>query len=440
MSAAAALAVAPNEALFERADFPILGRTMRGGQQLVYLDSGATAQKPQRVMDAVIRQELELNGAVARGSHELAEASTLAYEDARANIAAFIGAQPSELVFTKNSTEALNEVAYSLGNIAAGRAIPGTSPDLLARLTIRPGDNIVVTRLEHHANLVPWQELAARTGAQLRWLEITADGRLDLASAEHVLDKRTKVFAFTHVSNVTGAVTPVAQLVALARHLDDGGAGPLIVLDSCQSVPHMPLDVKALDVDFAVLSGHKMYGPTGAGALYGKRELLQALPPFLTGGSMIEIVKMDHTTYADPPARFEAGSQPVAQVVGLSAAVDYLRAVGMERVAAYEQQLTAYLLEHIVQIPGVKLLGPADPADRLGAVAFDLEGVHPHDVGQVLDNSGIAVRVGHHCAQPIHQFYGVWASTRVTLAPYNTRDELDKFLEALSGVRKFFGL
>lgn len=424
------------EALFDRDDFPILSRTMRGGHQLIYLDSGATAQKPQAVIDALVRQETYFNGAVARGSHELAEASTMAFEDARANVARFIGAQPDEIVWTKNSTEALNEIAYVLGNVSAGRGESVRAPaELTERLRLRPGDNVVATRVEHHANIIPWQELCLRTGAEFRWLELNADGRIDLASAAGVIDEHTKVLTFTHVSNVTGAVSPVRELVALGR-----GVGALIVLDSCQSAAHMPLDVKALDVDFAVLSGHKIYGPTGIGALYGKRELLRAMPPFLFGGSMIEIVRMEGTTYADPPARFEAGSQPVAQAVGLSAAVDYVRAVGMERVEAYERDLTAYLLPKIVQIPGIRVLGPTDTADRVGVVAFDVAGVHPHDVGQVLDDAGIAVRVGHHCAQPIHQLYNVFASTRVTLAPYNTREEIDEFLDALSGVRKFFGL
>ena len=427
--------IAADQALFNRADFPILARTMRSGRKLIYLDSGATAQKPRLVMDAVIRQELELNGAVARGSHELAEASTLAYEDARANVAAFIGAKPSEIAWTKNSTEALNLVAYAIGNLSAGRIMPGTPDELIERLSLRPGDNIVATRLEHHANLVPWQELCARTGAEFRWLELTPDGRIDVASAAGVVDEHTKILAFTHVSNVTGAVTPVAKLVAIAK-----AVGALVVLDSCQSAPHLPLSVTELGVDFAVLSGHKLYGPTGAGVLYGRGELLRALPPFLTGGSMIETVRMEGSTYMEPPARFEAGSQPVAQIVGLSAAVDYVCAVGMDRVAAYEKELTEYLLPRIQEIPGVTLLGPATCDERMGVVAFDVAGVHPHDVGQVLDSGGIAVRVGHHCAQPIHQHFGVWASSRVSLAPYNTRQEIDEFLDALSGVRKFFGL
>ncbi|MCI5826296.1 MAG: cysteine desulfurase [Arcanobacterium sp.] len=423
-------------ALFNRNDFPILSRTMRGGPQLVYLDSGATAQKPQQVIDAVVRQELQLNGAVARGSHELAEASTVAFEAARANVARFIGAAPDELVWTKNSTEALNEIAYVLGNVSAGRGGSVHAPaELVERLTVRPGDNIVATRVEHHANIIPWQELCLRTGAEFRWLELTDDGRIDVESAAGVIDAHTKVLAFTHLSNVTGAVSPVAELVELGHSV-----GALVVLDSCQSVPHMPLDVKTLNVDFAVLSGHKMYGPTGIGALYGKRELLAAMPPFLFGGSMIELVQMEGTTYADPPARFEAGSQPVAQAIGLSAAVDYMRSVGMDRVEAYEKELTAYLLPRLLQIPGVRVLGPKDLTNRVGVVAFDVDGVHPHDVGQVLDSAGIAVRVGHHCAQPIHRFYGVFASSRVTLAPYNTRAEIDQFLAALSGVRKFFGL
>ena len=422
---------AANQSLFNRSDFPILGRTMRGGHQLVYLDSGATAQKPQQVIDAVVRQELEFNGGVARGSHELAEASTLAFEDARAKVARFIGAKPSEIAWTKSTTEALNLIAYVIGDVTAGRG--DMKPEMRERFTLGPGDNIVATRVEHHANIIPWQELCLRTGAEFRWLDLTPDGRIDLTSAQGVVDEHTKLMAFTHVSNVTGAISPVSELVALGRSV-----GALIVLDSCQSVPHMPVDVKALDVDFAVLSGHKLYGPTGIGALYGKQELLDAMPPFMFGGSMIELVTMEATTYARPPARFEPGSQPVAQAVGLGAAVDYISAIGMEAVEAYERELTEYLLPRIQEIPGVKVLGPQDMDNRVGVVAFDVDGVHPHDVGQLLDDRGIAVRVGHHCAQPIHQFFHVFASSRVSLAPYNTRDEIDEFLDALSGVRKFF--
>lgn len=419
---------------FARSDFPILSRTMRGGKGLVYLDSGATAQKPRQVIDAVVRQELENNGAVARGSHELAEISTLAYERAREKVAQFIGADCDEVVWTKNSTEALNEIAYALGNVSAGRGLSiKASAAATERFHIGVGDNIVSTRAEHHANIIPWQELCARTGAEFRWLELTADGRIDLSSAEGVIDERTKLVAFTHVSNVTGAVSPVEQIVGAAHSV-----GALAVLDSCQSAPHLPLSVKDLDVDFAVFSGHKMYGPTGIGVLYGKRELLLALPPFLFGGSMIELVSMERTTYAPPPARFEAGSQPIAQAVGLGAAVDYMTAVGMDQIARYESALTGYLLSGIQQISGVRVLGPTDMNNRVGVVAFDVQGVHPHDVGQVLDMAGVAVRVGHHCAQPIHRFFDVYASSRASLAPYNTRRDVDTFLDALSGVRSFF--
>ncbi|MDY6143602.1 MAG: cysteine desulfurase [Arcanobacterium sp.] len=422
-----------SEPLFPRSDFPIFARTMRQGGQLVYLDSGATAQKPQSVIDAVTRQELYSNGAVARGSHELAEDSTVAFENARDKVARFINAEPGEIAWTKNSTEALNLIAYAMNNTSLGRST--ADPALAKRLSVGAGDNIVATRVEHHANLIPWQELCARTGAEFRWIDLTPDGRLDLDTAG-VIDSNTKVVAFTHVSNVTGAVSPVAELVELAH-----AVGALVVLDTCQSIPHMPVDVKALDVDFAVLSAHKLYGPTGVGALYGKRELLEAMPPFLFGGSMIEIVTMEKTTYAMPPARFEAGSQPVAQAVGLGAAIDYVESHGgMEAIAAYENDLVAYALPRIAQIPGVRVLGPVDLTDRVGPIAFDVAGVHPHDVGQVLDAHGIAVRTGHHCAQPIHKHFKVFASSRVSFAPYNTHQEIDQFLDALASVREFFGL
>ena len=419
---------------FARSDFPILSRVMRSGKALVYLDSGATAQKPRQVIDAVVRQERENNGAVARGSHELAEISTLAYERAREKTAQFIGADCDEVVWTKNSTEALNEIAYVLGNVSVGRGSSvKAGADVTERFHISAGDNIVSTRAEHHANIIPWQELCARTGAEFRWLDLTEDGRIDISSAESVIDDHTKLVTFTHVSNVTGAISPVGQIVDAAH-----AVGALTVLDSCQSAPHLPLCVKDLDVDFAVFSGHKMYGPTGIGALYGKRGLLQAMPPFLFGGSMIELVSMESTTYAQPPARFEAGSQPIAQAVGLGAAVDYMTAAGMGQIECYESALTRYLLSGIQQIPGVRVLGPTDMNNRVGVVAFDVQGVHPHDVGQVLDMAGVAVRVGHHCAQPIHRFFDVYASSRVSLAPYNTQADVDAFLDALSGVRSFF--
>lgn len=425
-----------------REDFPALHRTVPGGETLVYLDSGATSQKPQVVMDAVTHQEMHSNGAVKRGSHTLAAESTIAYEKARESVARLVGADPEEIVWTKNSTEALNLIAYVIDDISRGRGeavVRGGRKKkerlsaIQERLTLREGDNVVITAAEHHANLIPWQELCIRTGAELRWFDLTEDGRIDVADG--VIDENTKVVAFTHVSNVTGAVSPVDEIVARAQ-----AVGAVTVLDACQSVPHIPVDLHALDVDFAAFSGHKMLGPTGIGALYGRTELLEAMPPFLFGGSMVEIVRMDKTTYANPPARFEAGTQPVAQVVGMGVAAEYLMNIGMDAVERHEYELTKRALEGINQIPGVRVLGPTSPDQRLGVVAFDVEGVHPHDVGQVLDAQGFAIRVGHHCAQPIHQHFGVHASSRASFAPYNTAEEVDRFLEALARVRSYFGL
>ncbi len=425
-----------------REDFPALQRTLPGGETLVYLDSGATSPKPQAVMDAVTRQEMYSNGAVKRGSHTLAAESTVAYEEARASVARLVGAMPDEIVWTKNSTEAINLIAYVIDDISRGRGesvVRGGRKQkerietIQERLTLRKGDNVVITIAEHHANLIPWQELCIRTGAELRWFDLTDDGRIDVVDG--IIDENTKVVAFTHVSNVTGAVTPVAEITERAKAVN-----ALTVLDACQSVPHIPVNLHDLDVDFAAFSGHKMLGPTGIGALYGRAELLEAMPPFLFGGSMVEIVRMDKTTYANPPARFEAGTQPVAQVVGMGVAAEYLMEIGMDAVERYEDELTKRTLDGILEIPGVRVLGPTERASRIGVVAFDVDGVHPHDVGQVLDSQGIAIRVGHHCAQPIHQHFGVHASSRASFAPYNTVEEVDRFLEALAGVRSYFGL
>lgn len=393
-------------------------------------------------MDAVTRQEMYSNGAVKRGSHTLAAESTVAYEEARASVARLVGAMPDEIVWTKNSTEAINLIAYVIDDISRGRGesvVRGGRKQkerietIQERLTLRKGDNVVITIAEHHANLIPWQELCIRTGAELRWFDLTDDGRIDVVDG--IIDENTKVVAFTHVSNVTGAVTPVADITERAQAVN-----ALTVLDACQSVPHIPVNLYDLDVDFAAFSGHKMLGPTGIGALYGRAELLEAMPPFLFGGSMVEIVRMDKTTYANPPARFEAGTQPVAQVVGMGVAAEYLMEIGMDEVERYEDELTKRTLDGILKIPGVRVLGPTERASRIGVVAFDVDGVHPHDVGQVLDSQGIAIRVGHHCAQPIHQHFGVHASSRASFAPYNTVEEVDRFLEALAGVRSYFGL
>ncbi|HEV6954892.1 MAG TPA: cysteine desulfurase [Promicromonospora sp.] len=411
-----------------RADFPLLERTVRGGQPLVYLDSAATSQKPQVVLDTEVDFYEERNAAVHRGAHQLAEEATEAFEQARAAVAAFVGADEGEIVWQPGATAAINVVAYAFSNATLGRGGEAAAPFRLA-----PGDEIVVTEAEHHANLVPWQELCARTGAVLRWIPVGDDGRLDLTDLDTIVTERTKVLAFGHVSNVTGAIAPVETLVAAARRV-----GALTVLDACQSVPNLPVSFHELGVDFAAFSGHKMLGPTGVGALYGRRELLEAMPPTLTGGSMVEVVTMESTTYAPPPQRFEAGTQMVAQAVGMGCAAQYLGELGMEGVLRHEQELAAEMLK-IADIPGVRVIGPLDTADRLAVVSFVVDGVHAHDVGQVLDDKGIAVRVGHHCAQPLHRRFGVAATARASASVYTTVEEVAAFREALAGVRAFFG-
>ncbi|MBT9257293.1 SufS family cysteine desulfurase [Phycicoccus sp. MAQZ13P-2] len=412
-----------------RADFPILSRTVRGGHPLVYLDSGATSHKPTAVLDAERHFYEHTNAAVHRGAHQLSEEGTDAYESARETIARFIGAQASEVVFTRNATEALNLVAYAFTNGAHGGG--GGHGD---RFALRPGDEVLVTEMEHHANLIPWQEACRRTGATLRWVPVTPDGRLDLTDLDSLLTERTKVFAFTHVSNVLGTVNPVRELAERAH-----AVGALAVLDACQSVPHLPLDVTDLGVDLLAYSGHKMFGPLGVGVLWGRPELLDEMPVFLTGGSMIETVTMESATYAPVPQKFEAGVPVAAQAVGLAAACDYLTALGMDRVHAHEQMLTERLLRGLAERPWVTVLGPADLRERGGAVAFAVDGVHPHDVGQVLDDRGVEVRVGHHCAWPLHRTLRVPASTRASFAAYTTPGEVDALLEALDRVPAIFG-
>ena len=412
------------KALRER--FPVLARSV-GEHALSYLDSAATAQRPADVLDAERDFLTRSNAAVHRGAHTLAEEATEAYEQARAAVAAFVGRAEDELVWTRNATEGLNLVAFALSQYGVAGADAGP-------WTLRPGDEVVVTELEHHANLVPWQQACLRTGATLRWIGLTDAGRLDLAALDDVVTEWTKVLAFAHASNVLGTVLPVERLVARAREV-----GALTVLDACQSVPHFPVDLAALGVDLAVFSAHKMLGPTGIGGLAGRREVLAALPPVLTGGSMVERVTMEASTFRDPPQRFEAGTPPVSQAVAWHRAVDVLTELGMDRIAAHEHALTARLLEGVAAIPGVRVLGPTDAVDRVGAVSVVVDGVHPHDVGQVLDASGIAVRVGHHCAQPVHRRYGATASTRASVYLYSTAAEVDAFLEALAGVRAWFG-
>ncbi len=403
-----------------RADFPILARTVRDGKPLVYLDSGATSQRPVQVLDAERDFLTTCNAAVHRGAHQLAEEATDAYENARATIASFVGADSDELVFTKNATEALNLVTYVLGDDRFDRHVG-------------PGDEIVITELEHHANLVPWQELARRTGATLKWYGVTDDGRIDLDSLE--LTDAVKVVSFTHQSNVTGAIAPVEELVRRAR-----AVGALVVLYACQSVPHMAVDFHELGVDYAAFSGHKMLGPSGVGVLYGRRELLAAMPPFITGGSMIETVTMEVSTYAPPPQRFEAGVPMTSQVVGLGAAVDYLNTFGMDAVAAHEHVLVEAALEKLSAIGGLRIIGPQTSENRGGAISFVVDGIHAHDLGQILDDEGVAIRVGHHCAWPLHRKFGVAATARASFALYNTTAEIDVLVAAIKRAQEFFGV
>ncbi len=403
-----------------RAEFPILARTVREDTPLVYLDSGATSQRPERVWRAEEQFVLNTFAPVHRGAYQLAEEATDAYESARGKIATFVGAEGHEIAFTKNATEALNLVAYTLGDDRAGE------------LQIREGDTIVITELEHHANLVPWQELARRTGATLKWYGMTDDGRIDLDSLE--LDETVKVVAFTHQSNVTGAIADVDELVRRAK-----AVGALTVLDACQSVPHQPVDFHALDVDFSALSGHKMCGPSGVGVVYGKGKLLDALPPFLTGGSMIEVVRMEGSTFAPAPQRFEAGTQMTSQVVGLGAAIDFLNEIGMDKVAAHEHELTAYALERMKEIEGLRIIGPETADSRGGAISFVVDGIHPHDLGQVLDSKGVCIRVGHHCAWPAHRGLDAQSTARASFYLYNTKAEIDTLISGIKAAKEFFG-
>ncbi|MEN9758647.1 MAG: hypothetical protein RL270_599 [Actinomycetota bacterium] len=401
-------------------DFPIFERKVRGGNSLIYLDSGATSQKPNSVIEAESNFYRTVNAAVHRGAHLLAEEASEAYESAREKVAAFIGAISNEVIFTKSATESLNIIAYSFGN-----------PD--SRINIKAGDQIVVTEMEHHANLIPWQQLAKRTGAELRWLSVTADGRIDLTNLDQVITKKTKIVAITHQSNVLGSILPVETIVK-ASH----AVGALVVLDACQSAPHFALDVKKLDIDFLAFSGHKTLGPTGIGVLWGKFDLLEKLEPSLFGGSMVDSVTMESATWAATPRKFEAGVPNMAQAVGLSAAIDYLNQIGMHNIAQHEQDLTSYLLKGIISISGVKVIGPVDMKDRGGVVSFTVDGVHPHDVGQVLDQYGIAVRTGHHCAWPLMRKLNLVGTTRASLYLYNSKSDVDSLLESIEKVKSYF--
>lgn len=411
-----------------RKDFPILDRTVNGNA-LTYLDTGATSQNPLQVLDAEREYYLGANSAVHRGAHTLAVDATDAFEDARRTVAGFINAAETELVWTSNATEALNLLTYSFANASQG--IGGHDA---VRFALGEGDEIVTTEQEHHANIIPWQILAERTGATLRYIPVTDEGLIDYEAAQTIVSDRTRVLTFTHVSNVAGSVTDVKLLVSLARKV-----GAITVLDACQSVPHMPVDVKKLGVDFATFSAHKMLAPTGIGALYGRNELLEAMPPFLTGGSMITKVTMNEAQWMPAPIKFEAGTQRVSQAVAWAAAVRYLEHLGMDQVHAWEAHLGQLLAEGIAEIPGIRLIGAAAGQPRAGLAAFHVEGVHPHDVGQLLDEKGIAVRVGHHCAQPLHRALGLTASTRASAYIYNTTEDVERFVDQLSTVRAYFG-
>jgi cysteine desulfurase/selenocysteine lyase len=411
-----------------RADFPILSRTVRDGKKLVYLDSGATSQKPRSVLDAERDFYENYNAAVHRGAHALAEEATDHYEAARRTIGAFIGAPEREIVFTRNTTEGINLVAYALSNAATAK------DEKFRRYAVGQGDEIAVTEMEHHANLVPWQQLCERTGATLRWLGLTDDGRLDLSDLDTVVNERTKLVAITQQSNILGTINPLGPIVARAREV-----GALVLVDGAQSVPHQPVDVTELGADFLTFSGHKMLGPSGIGVLWGRYEVLDQLPPFLTGGSMIEVVRMEGSTFAAPPQRFEAGVPMTAQAIGLAAAVEYLQALGMDKVEEHEKALTGYALDKLAEIPGVTVIGPPDTVARGGAVSFTVEGIHPHDVGQVLDDLGIAVRVGHHCAWPVVRRYGVPATTRATFYVHTGYDDIDALADGIRAAQKFFG-
>jgi cysteine desulfurase/selenocysteine lyase len=402
-----------------RKDFPILSRLVHGDKPLVYLDNAATSQKPRQVLDAIVDYYEKHNANVHRGIHTLAEEATALYEGARDKVAAFINA-PSrdEVIFTKNSSEAMNLIARVLGDSSR----------------VGPSDEIVITEMEHHSNIVPWHMLAERTGATVKWFQITDDGRLDLSTLDSVITERTKIVSMVHVSNLLGTINPVDVVIKRAREV-----GALVLVDASQSVPHLPVDVTALGADFVAFTGHKMLGPTGIGVLWGRLPLLAELPPFLGGGEMIELVTMERSTFAAPPHKFEAGTPPIAEAVGLGAAVDYLTAVGIDKIAAHEHELTTYVLDALSAVEGVRIIGPPTAEGRVAEVSFTLAGIHPHDVGQILDEQGIAVRVGHHCARPAVVRYGIPATTRASFYLYNTTAEADALVTGLAAVKKVFG-
>lgn len=414
--------MAPLDISLIKRDFPILSRKIRETNRLVYLDSGATSQKPNSVLDAERDFYTQHNAAVHRGAHQLAEEATELYEGARAKVATFIGADVDEVIFTKSATESINAIAYSMGNA-----------DSNSRFHIGKDDRIVVSEMEHHANLIPWQELAKRTGAELVWFKVTDDGRLDLSDLNELINDRTKIVALTHQSNVLGTINPLETIV---KRTHDVGA--LFLLDACQSVPHYEVNVKSLRIDFIAFSGHKMLGPTGVGILWGRKELLDAMPPFLTGGSMIETVTMETATYLDAPKRFEAGVPNMAQAVGLGAAIDYLSKIGLSNIHAHESYLTEVALKGLQSIPGLTIIGPTDMNLRGGVLSFAIDGIHPHDLGQALDSYGIAVRTGHHCAWPLMKRFKTVATTRASFYLYNDLDDVHALIEGVERARKYF--
>jgi cysteine desulfurase/selenocysteine lyase len=406
-----------------RKDFPIFTRTIRDGKKLVYLDSGATSQKPQVVIDAEVDFYAKHNAAAHRGAHQLAEEATEMFEASRATVASFLGAKTEEIVFTKSATESLNLLAYAFSN-----AEPGS------QFAISSEHSIVVSEMEHHANLIPWQQLAKRSGAELKWFGVTSDGRLDESNIDSLITSKTKIVAITQQSNVLGTMNNLDRIIEKAHKV-----GAIVIVDACQSVPHIPVNVTKLGADFLAFSGHKILGPTGVGVLWGRYELLNNLPPFLFGGSMIENVTMTDATWAEAPRKFEAGVPNMAQVVGLAAGIKYLQSIGLEKVHEHEKALTGYLLNELNQIPGIALVGPTDISLRGGTVSFTLDGIHPHDLGQYLDSAGIAVRTGHHCAWPLTRALGVPATTRASLYLYNDNSDIDALIAAIKDAKKYFG-
>ena len=405
-----------------RKDFPIFTKVMRGGNRLVYLDSGATSQKPKSVLDAERNFYENNNAAVHRGAHLLAEEASFAYENSRQIVADFINAEVDEVIFTKSATESINAIAYSFGN-----------SDSKSRFALKAGDRIVVSELEHHANLIPWQQLAKRTGAELAWFEVNQEGRLDLSNIDQVITEATKIVAITHQSNVLGTIIPLEAIVKRAHQV-----GALVILDACQSAPHFPIDVKALDVDFLAFSGHKSLGPTGIGVLWGRAEYLDAMEPFLTGGSMIEMVTMTEAKWAKAPKKFEAGVPNMAQAVGMAAGLQYLSKLGMDNVAKHEADLTRYALDKFSELRDIEVIGPKDSKDRGSVISFTMNDLHPHDVGQVLDQYGIAVRTGHHCAWPLMKKLGLVGTTRASFYIYNDEQDVDALIDGILDTQKYF--